>query len=175
MTSQMHENSFLEDDSSVSPEFSSAWLWPLVSISTIWQASVFSWHCSPLEQPQIPARGCATKLPWCRLLLSSTTCPLISLIPRTHFVPHDLFNHLHKKSTHLIYFYEGWFWCDLGWVNTFIHVSYSPRQPGFILSRTHFNDLLLETQYGAPSLACMDREMLRSLLFWVPQEDTAPF
>lgn len=126
----------------VSLEFSSAWLCPLESASLFGRQVFFSWHCSPLEQPLTAARDYAPKLSRCSSCYLQQLCPLISLIPRTHFAPSDLFNHLHKKSTYLIYFYKGWFWCDLGRVNTLMHVSYSPRQHVFIPSRARWNDIL---------------------------------
>lgn len=92
----------------MSPEFGSVWLWPLGSDSTTCQASVLIIFLAlqSLGAATNSCQGQCHRTAQVQLLLSSTVCPPISLIPRTHFGPPDLFNHLHKKSTHLIYFLQ---------------------------------------------------------------------
>lgn len=146
----------------LSLEFTSAWLCPLELASLFArQVLLFSWHCSPLEQPRTVVGAYGSRLSRCSSCYLQQLCPLIFFIPRTHFGPPDLFNHLHKKSTYFIYFYRGWFWCDLGWVNTLIPVSYSPRQHVFILSRTRWRDIL---RLG---MAVLSRLMWTRLKWWI--------
>lgn len=131
VTSQPHETSSPEDYSSLCPQNSVQFDFDLLCQTLPFARQVFylfSWHCRLLEQPQTAARGCATKLPWsssCYLRQFVLRCPLFLELILAHLI----FLTISTISTHLIYFYKGWFWCDLRWVNTSIHVSCSPRAP----------------------------------------------
>lgn len=177
VTSQPHETSSPEDYSSLCPQNSAQVDFDLLGQIPPFARqvfSLFSWQCSLLEQPQTAARGSATELP------RSSSCYLRQFVLRYPLFLELILAHLicltiSTKNQHTLFIFTKAD-SDVIWgKQTLSFTSATPLgHPGFILSRTDFNDLP-KTQYGGPSLAQMDRaQMLRSLLFWVPQEDMVP-